>query len=61
MDQSEYIAVLWKVVAAQGAIISMLIGALWYHKRADDDRAMGLRIELQRCKDALGINGSRHG
>jgi hypothetical protein len=56
MDTIEYIAVLWRVIGGLCIIIAGLIGALWRHVLEDRK----IRRELQRCKDALGLNGDEN-
>lgn len=55
MDQSEYIDFLWKIIGVEGLIIAALAAAVWHHVLEDRK----VRIELQRCKDALGLNGPK--
>lgn len=53
MSQLEYIEILWRVIYVMGAIIAVLVGIVWKHIQHDRKRD----IDLQKCKDALGING----
>lgn len=53
MSEAEYISILWKVITAEGALIMLLVGVIWRH--VIEDRRV--RTDLQKCKDALGING----
>lgn len=55
MDSREYIDILWKIIGVEAIIIAALIGAVWKH--VIEDRKT--RVELQRCKDALGLNGPK--
>ena len=55
METDEYIAILWRVIGFLCAIVGALIYALWNHVLEDRK----IRTELQRCKDALGLNGPR--
>lgn len=60
MSESEYISVLWRVIGAQGMVIAALIGILWRHILVDRGREAINRardMDVQKCKDALGING----
>lgn len=55
MDQAEYIRVLWRIIGVEGLIIAALAAVVWRH--IVEDRKV--RSELQRCKDALGLNGDQ--
>lgn len=53
MSEEEYIAVLWRIIYALGGIVIALLAVVWRHILIDRERA----LDIQRCKDALGING----
>lgn len=53
MTEAEYIAILWRIIYLFGGIIAALVAVVWRHI-IEDRKA---RVELQRCKDALGLNG----
>ena len=55
VSPEEYIIVLWRIITVEGIVIAALVGVVWRH--IINDRKTG--IELQRCKDALGLNGPK--
>lgn len=55
MSGQEYIDILWRIITVEAIIIAALIGVVWKH--IIEDRKV--RVELQRCKDALGLNGPK--
>ncbi len=60
MSEAEYIALLWRIIYAFGGVIAVLCGVIWDHFRRDRKTRRELadpRVDLQRCKDRLGING----
>jgi hypothetical protein len=57
VSEAEYIAVLWRIVIAEAVIIGGLVSWSVGHLLTDRET----RVDVQRCKDALGINGrGRH-
>lgn len=55
MSQAEYIAVLWRIIGCEAVIIAAFAAVIWKHIL--DDRKT--RTEVQRLKDAVGLNGGR--
>ena len=55
MSEAEYIAVLWRIIGVEAAMIAALVAVVWHHILEDRK----VRADLDKCKAALGINGGR--
>lgn len=61
MSETEYIAFLWRIITAEAVILTALVGVIWRHFLVDRSTRRELnraRADLDKCKAALGINGT---
>lgn len=60
MNEAEYIAILWRIITVEAVILAAFAGVIWRHFVVDRSTRKELadtRLDLQKCKDRLGING----